>query len=268
MHTIDFNTLSQALLLYYQTRDSLFTDQILWERSGFPEGEIEEAFEKYFHVAPKKLIGYLQPDAIKFCIKKTAAELKSHRLVNPFISIEAMDGENSPGMTLLYQFAKTRFGHLITASTKKGVSYIAFVDNGTGPAIAALRKRFPSASLRNQQNIHHTSALAFIDSDTDSKPPVSLHLKGTPFQISVWKKLLQIPKGGLMSYAALAGNRKDAHALGNAVGANPVAYIIPCHRAVSASGEFGQYHWGKARKAILICLEMYQSALKIADNSC
>lgn len=264
MNKIDFNILSHALLLYCETRGSLFAEQIISERSGFPEEEIRSAFDRYFHVDPEKITRYLLPDDIKDCIAKTAAGVKSNHIDNDFISIEVMDDESNSGISLSYQFAETEYGHVIIASTEKGVCYIAFADNGIEAALAGLGKKFPGARVLNKKDAHQTGALAFIRGNgSDEKEPVRLHLKGTPFQISVWKKLLQIPKGGLMSYSALAGNRKDSHALGNAVGSNPVAYIIPCHRAVSASGEFGEYHWGKARKATLICLERYQSALKI-----
>ena len=85
-----------------------------------------------------------------------------------------------------------------------------------------------------------------------------MHLKGTPFQLKVWEALLNIPDGKLISYSHLAskiGNPKASRAVGSAVGANPIAVIIPCHRVIQSSGVFGRYHWTPERKAAIIGLE-------------
>ncbi|SFD84414.1 DNA-O6-methylguanine--protein-cysteine S-methyltransferase [Chitinophaga sp. CF118] len=153
-------------------------------------------------------------------------------------------------LTISYSFNATRFGKVLIASTSKGVCYIAFADGDEKEAFAELEKQFPNAVygiIRDefQQNALHI----FEEQDTQ---PVTLHVKGTPFQLAVWKKLLEIPAGNVLSYAALAGDVKFARAVGTAVAANPVAYLIPCHRVVKSNGETGNYHWGSDRKAAII----------------
>jgi AraC family transcriptional regulator of adaptative response/methylated-DNA-[protein]-cysteine methyltransferase len=90
---------------------------------------------------------------------------------------------------------------------------------------------------------------------------IKLHLKGTPFQLKVWEALLKIPMGGLETYGSLAKEIQlpnASRAVGSAVGDNPVAFLIPCHRVIRSTGEFGQYHWGSTRKTAMIGWEAAQ----------
>ena len=101
----------------------------------------------------------------------------------------------------------------------------------------------------------HQDALAIISNDVVHPHEVKLHIKGSSFQLKVWEALLQIPTGQLTSYGQVANfiqHPKAFRAVGTAVGENPVAYIIPCHRVIQSSGAFGQYHWGSNRKAAMI----------------
>ena len=89
--------------------------------------------------------------------------------------------------------------------------------------------------------------------------PLSLYVSGTNFQINVWKALLRVPQGQVTSYQEIAksiGHPKSARAVGQAVGANPVAFIIPCHRVIQSSGNLGGYRWGKTRKHALHAWEV------------
>ena len=94
--------------------------------------------------------------------------------------------------------------------------------------------------------------------DWSNLKKVKLHLKGTPFQIKVWNALLHIPSGSLKSYLDIAGEIGDAkasRAVGTAIGSNPIAYLIPCHRVITSSGNLGGYHWGIDRKSAIIGYE-------------
>ena len=98
-------------------------------------------------------------------------------------------------------------------------------------------------------------ALKMFREDWSDLSRIKLHLKGTPFQIKVWNALLQIPSGALKSYAHIAGEIGDpnaSRAVGTAIGSNPVAYLIPCHRVITSSGQPGGYHWGIDRKSAII----------------
>jgi AraC family transcriptional regulator of adaptative response/methylated-DNA-[protein]-cysteine methyltransferase len=99
------------------------------------------------------------------------------------------------------------------------------------------------------------NALYIFTQDWSRLPEVKLHLKGTDFQLKVWETLLKIPMGGLSTYKDIAGqlgNSKASRAVGSAVGDNPVAFLIPCHRVIQSTGIIGQYHWGATRKTAMI----------------
>lgn len=142
-------------------------------------------------------------------------------------------------LNISYSFNNTRFGKVLIASTEKGICYMAFADDES-TAFAELQLHFPDAMFMN------------IQQDDIPDGSMTLHVKGTPYQLAIWKKLLAIPEGTVVSYAQLAGDVKYARAAGTAVAANPVAYLIPCHRVIKANGETGNYHWGPERKAAIL----------------
>ena len=259
---MNFNTLGQAILLYYQNQNGLFTDQLISEKLTLSPEVIRKEIENRFHNSPEKLIAFLQPERIKKCITRTKKQMSKKGKSENHIHIELMNEFDLENLSISYHLTETSLGPIIMASTYKGVCYIAFADNGAETAIEELKKRFLKAVLKQQSDDFQKPIVDFFNDNVSEVSKIRLHIKGTLFQLGVWKKLLEIPLGGLMSYSALAGNKKDSHAFGNAVGSNPVAMVIPCHRAVSASGEFGEYHWGKSRKAALICLE----AVKLSNK--
>ena len=122
-------------------------------------------------------------------------------------------------------------------------------------AIKELERRFPYATYLKREDDFQCNALSVFDNPERNGKEICLHLKGTSFQVSIWEKLLQIPFGGLVSYAALTGDIKKSRAAGTAVGDNPIGYLVPCHRVVRTNGEFGPYYWGAERKAALISWE-------------
>ena len=105
------------------------------------------------------------------------------------------------------------------------------------------------------------NALQFFSGDWRDLQKIKLHLKGTPFQLKVWQSLLKIPVGNISTYASIAENilsPKAARAVGTAIGANPVAFLIPCHRVIKSSGIIGEYHWGSNRKVAMLGWEAAQ----------
>lgn len=203
----------------------------------------------------EQLTAYLEPRHIKDQIKRSAAG-PGNDFSN--VIIEVMTKEEYEGRTarlnINYSFSLSRFGKVIIASTSKGICYLGFADSEK-EAIDELKRRFPYASLIGKRDECHDNAFAIVDNAEGTRNPVRLHLKGTIFQIDIWKKLLTIPFGGLVSYASLAGDAKKSRAVGTAVAGNPIGYLIPCHRVVRATGEFGEYYWGADRKAALISWE-------------
>jgi len=140
-------------------------------------------------------------------------------------------------------------------------------------AIAVLKTKFPAAALRHLSDALQENALLLFTNNWTSLNQIRLHLKGTPFQLKVWETLLKIPMGQLTTYGAVAGGiglPAASRAVGTAIGANPVAFLIPCHRIIQSTGIFGQYHWGSNRKTAMIgweaAAEERRKDLNVIDN--
>lgn len=183
---------------------------------------------------------------------KTSADAMS---VRSLISIETMgNNEMNAELHISYSFQKTDFGKIIVATTEKGICYIAFIEDEE-KAVADLSKRFEAAKIVKKQDSHHQIALQYFHKEHTNLPEIKLYIKGTEFQIEVWKALLQLPFGKLTSYNKIAsqiGKPKASRAVGTAIGKNPIAYIIPCHRVVQTNGKLGGYMWGIERKAAIL----------------
>lgn len=182
-----------------------------------------------------------------------------------YIRIEKMTPEEQhpdcSGLSIQYHFHKTIFGKMLIASTDKGICYMGFSDDECG-IIQEMRQLYPKALLSEEKTVTQEKALAIFLKKDNASEVIKLHLKGTDFQLKVWNALLHIPIGELATYSQIAGQigkAKACRAVGSAVGANPVSLLIPCHRVVRASGEWGNYHWGADRKAAIIRWEMEQT---------
>lgn len=160
-------------------------------------------------------------------------------------------GEN---LKITYSLESSPFGLLIIASTPKGICHMAFEETETA-AVNNLKHKFPNADFDEKSNEFHLNALRVFQEDWTSVNEINLHLKGTDFQLDVWNCLLNIPLGKLTTYGKIAheiGNPKASRAVGTAIGSNPIAYLIPCHRVVQSTGVFGGYRWGTTRKTAMI----------------
>lgn len=236
--------------------------------AGLSPFHFQRLFTEWAGVSPKKFLQYISLDYAKKQLKEHQATLFDtayetglstiSRLHDLFVTIEGMTpGEYKNGgehLVIHYQFSESIFGRLLVASTTKGICHLAFTDNETD-ALAVLKRNFPKAHYREIQDPMHTRALLIFQSDWRELPKIKLHLKGSPFQLKVWETLLRIPLGGLTTYGTIArhlNNSKASRAVGTAVGDNPVAYIIPCHRVIQSSGLLGGYHWGLTRKSAML----------------
>jgi AraC family transcriptional regulator of adaptative response/methylated-DNA-[protein]-cysteine methyltransferase len=178
-------------------------------------------------------------------------------------SIIPIEEEN---LTISYSFANTRFGRVLIAATATGICYMAFADETENEALALLQSMFPDAVCGNIKNDLLQDALRVFEGESAA---LTLHVKCTPFQLAIWKKLISLPAGKGLSYAELAGNVKLARAVGTAVAANPVAWLIPCHRIIKSNGEVGNYHWGSERKAAMIEWENKKQIVhELETNNC
>ena len=177
---------------------------------------------------------------------------------NQFVELIAMSQDETRNgckqLVINYAFHASPVGELLIASTGKGICFLALVDSKQ-VAVEDMTGRFPNATFQEEKDDKQVNALSIFSHPTT----IQLHVKGTPFQFAVWKELLTIPEGRLVSYSDLAlqtGNPKAVRATGTAVGDNPVSIIIPCHRVLRSSGELGGYHWGLERKIALIRREI------------
>jgi AraC family transcriptional regulator of adaptative response/methylated-DNA-[protein]-cysteine methyltransferase len=160
------------------------------------------------------------------------------------------------GQPIRYSFFDTPADRLLIADTAKGICFLGFVRDGAGDAgtLEDLRRRFPRQPLTETPTDAQKAA---AEAAAGSRPAaIALHLKGTPFQLDIWKKLTRIPSGALCAYGGLSDTPKAARAVGAAVGANPVSVLVPCHRVVRRDGGFGGYHWGTEIKERLLAREL------------
>jgi len=186
---------------------------------------------------------------------------KQHDL---FVTLENITTEQykTQDIFINYSFSKSCFGDIIIASTTKGVCYLAFFDVERKKAIENLKNEFPKAVFSQQIDIFQQNALSIFEKELKESPPIKLHIKGTDFQIKIWKELLKIPAGKLSTYGKIASQiekPKAQRTVGSAIGKNPVAFIIPCHRVIKSSGKFGDYRWGNTRKILIIKSELTQN---------
>ncbi len=186
------------------------------------------------------------------------------RLHDLFVSFEAVTpGEYKTGglgIRLRHGYAASPFGRVHAALSARGVVHLVFVDGSDAAALAVLKNRWSRATLeRDDGAIAALVAQIF----TDRSGEVVLSVPGTNFQVKVWRALLELAARGPTSYSAIAraiGQPKASRAVGQAVGANPVAWLIPCHRVLRRDGALGGYHWGVERKRAMLAWEHAASA--------
>ena len=230
--------------------------------------QFQRLFTDWAGVSPKKFLQYISVEHAKAVLKDQQSTVfdaayetglsGTGRLHDLFISIEGMTpGEFRNGgadLAINYSFAESPFGNILVASTTKGICYMAFAED-TEETLTALRAEFPNAGFRQITDLIQQNALYIFTKDWRRLNQIKLHLKGTAFQLKVWETLLKIPMGRLSTYKDIAtriGQPTASRAVGSAVGDNPVAFLIPCHRVILSEGSFGQYHWGTTRKTAMI----------------
>ena len=235
----------------------------------------QRLFTEWAGVSPKKFLQFISIEHAKKLLKEEQTTLfeTSHelglsgtgRLHDLFINIEGMTPaeykNGGKSLTINYSYADSPFGNILIASTRKGICHLAFSDSDK-EAFTQLGNQFPNATFNQKMDFIQQNALFIFTHDWKKLNQVKLHLKGTEFQIKVWETLIKIPSGKLSTYGQVAhqiNNPKASRAVGSAIGGNPVAFLIPCHRVIQSSGKFGQYHWGSNRKTAMIGWEGSQA---------
>ncbi|MFM5081784.1 bifunctional transcriptional activator/DNA repair enzyme AdaA [Aeromonas veronii] len=225
----------------------------------------QRLFSRWAGVTPKRYLQVLTLERAKALLQESRPLLEvadtlglssGSRLYDHFVQLEAVTpGEykqRGAGLVIDHGVHNTPFGQAFVALTPRGVCNFSFLDDQAPEApLATLAQHWPDATLQEAPSRTQGVINTMFDGRKAPDRPISLHVSGTNFQISVWRALLQIPPAKVVSYAQVAsavGNPKAARAVGLAVGANPVALMIPCHRVIQQNGKLGGYHWGETRK--------------------
>jgi len=246
---------------------------------GLSEYHFQRLFTHWTGISPKRFMQFLTKEHAKELLDKSENLLETThqvglsslgRLHDLFVTTEAVTpGEyktGGTGLTIRYGIHPSPFGKCLIAATERGICHLGFVQTSEGNAIDNLVSVWKAAKMI--EDYKATAPLVtriFSGLDPQNTPPdqpqqpLKLHLRGTNFQIKVWEALLTIPTGAVTTYehiAAQIGNPNALRAVGTAVGHNPIAYLIPCHRVIRKSGEFGNYFYGSARKKVILAREL------------
>lgn len=228
----------------------------------------QRLFSEWAGTTPKKFLQYITIEHAKKLLRDNQTSLfdaayatglsGTGRLHDLFVNIEGMTPaeykNGGKNLAINYSFAESPFGNIMVASTSKGICHMAFaVDEQE--AFTRLQNQFTNAHFKQISDVMQQNALYIFSHDWRKLKQIKLHLKGTNFQLKVWEALLKIPMGRLTTYGEIAsqlGKSTAARAVGTAIGQNPIAFLIPCHRVIQSSGKLGGYMWGTTRKTSLI----------------
>ena len=243
----------------------------------------QRLFSHYVGVSPKRFLQALTLERGKQLIQSSSSLLDvahslglsgGSRLYDHFVQLEAATpGEYKrlgEGVEIAYGVHETPFGRIFVAVTPRGICRMGFVDATSAESLLArLAKEWALSTLQHNTEATRYAVEGLFAKSRFSKPKLSkpqegaaalsLHVTGTNFQMAVWRALLTIPEGQLASYSHLAqalGAPKSSRAVGNAVGANPIALWIPCHRVIQQSGALGGYRWGVEKKQMVQAWEL------------
>lgn len=233
---------------------------------GVSESRLQRVFRAWAGISPQGFLQVIARDAAVSALREGAAAAHARlragrsgraRLHDLTIACDAMTpGEiagGGAGLRLRYGWSASPFGHLFTAVTERGICRLSFHDAVNSDAPGELRRDWPRATL--VEDCEQARALAATLFAKPHKPgTLHLLLKGTHFQVQVWRALLHVGAGQLIGYRSLAelsGHPRASRAVGSAMARNRIAYLIPCHRVIREDGNWGGYRWGLERKLAL-----------------
>jgi len=235
---------------------------------GLSEYHFQRVFSRWAGISPKRFLQFLTKESAKDLLEKSENLLDTTygiglsslgRLHDLFVTTEAVTPgqykSGGAGLTIRYGLHDTPFGETLIGLTERGICHLSFVNNSEGDAIDMLATGWPQAQMSEDYNATAPLVEPIFDLSRRDKKPLHLHLRGTNFQLKVWEALLRIPPGAVTSYQGLAeqaGYPGASRAVGTALGRNPIAVLIPCHRVIRKLGEFGNYRYGVTRKKALL----------------
>ncbi len=242
---------------------------------GLSESHFQRTFTRWAGISPKRFLQFLTKENAKELLAQSENLLDTThqvglsslgRLHDLFVATEAVTpGEyktRGAGVTIRYGIHASPFGSCLVATTERGICHLGFVQTSEGDAIDSLVADWSQAKMIEDYKSTAPLIEPIFDLSQRGRESLRLHLRGTNFQIKVWEALLQIPQGTVTTYEGIAsriGQPSALRAVGTAVGHNPVAVLIPCHRVLRKGGEFGNYRYGSARKKALLLNEFAKS---------
>lgn len=232
----------------------------------------QRLFKRWAGISPNRFLQALTLEYAKALLEDSGSVLETAfeaglsgpgRLHDLFVTHEALSpGEykaRGQGVAIRWGVHDGPFGSFLLLVTERGICGLEFLDGGEEAALARAHERWPAADFVADED--GTRALAdriFPIASQQGRPRLDLFLSGTNFQVQVWQALLHLPPGRLAAYGDIGqvvGRRGAQRAIGNAMAANPIAFLIPCHRVIRATGAFNAYRWGATRRKALIAWE-------------
>jgi len=241
------------------------------------EFHFQRLFRRWAGISPKRFIQFLTLEHAKKLLEGSHSVLDATydaglsspgRLHDLFVNIEAMTpGEfkaQGAGLQISYGFHPSPFGECLLSVTERGICGLGFIGvGGRAQILRDFQSRWPQADWGENPRLTQPYIRGIFGGEKrNGSRPITLVLQGTNFQIKVWEALLKIPMGSVIPYEDLATrvcSARAARAVGSAVGKNPIAFLIPCHRVIRKAGGIGGYHWGAARKKAMLAWEAARS---------
>lgn len=245
---------------------------------GLSEYHFQRLFTRWAGVSPKRFLQFLTKQGAKDLLNQSENLLDTThqvglsslgRLHDLFVTTEAVTpGEyksRGEGVTIRYGIHLTPFGKCLIGLTERGICHLGFVQTSEGDAIDNLVADWKEARMIEDYRSTASLVEPIFDLRYNTRiKPLTLHLRGTNFQLKVWEALLTIPTGTVTTYEGIAsriGKPAATRAVGTAVGHNPIAVLIPCHRVIRKVGEFGNYRYGELRKKALLAREFVNTSV-------
>jgi len=266
----DYQRIEQAILYLEKHHKDQPSLEDLASNIGLSEYHFQRLFTRWAGVSPKRFLQFLTKENAKGLLDRSENLLDTThqtglsslgRLHDLFVNTEAVTpGEyksRGAGVTIRYGIHPTPFGKCLIATTDRGICHLGFVQTSEGDAIDSLVENWKQAQMVEDHRYTASLVEPIFDLGYRGKP-LSVHLRGTNFQLKTWEALLQIPAGAVTTYEGIAsriGKPAATRAVGTAIGHNPIAVLIPCHRVIRKVGDFGNYRYGAIRKKALLARE-------------
>ena len=270
--TADYERIERAIQFIRQNKEQQPELKLVAAHVGLSPYHFQRLFQRWAGVTPKRFLELLTVEHAKTLLRESKSVMETSletglsgpgRLHGQFISIEVV----SPGefkkrgakLNIRYGFHATPFGEALLALSTRGILALSFVDeDNRQAALGKLKSDWCNASFVEDNKTTKTIVSCLFTQKKINKEKTMLSVRGSNFQIKVWNALLGIPSGSAVSYQSIADKIKrpsSVRAVANAIGANPVAYLIPCHRVLRSNGELSGYRWGPDRKRIILARE-------------